>query len=317
VRRLWRTLPGFLRPVVARTLELALRLSARRAGLILVYHAVRADGATGAERDVARAHDNALFEAQLRHVRRRYRLVPARELLGAVRARRRGERFPLALTFDDDLPTHVQTALPALRIAGAPATFFLCGASLDRPYAFWWERLQRAVDSGLDVARVLGEPLAPQTLALRIEEETPSRRKEIGDELGRLVGEDPPGSGMRAKDVRALAEAGFEIGFHTRRHDRLPPLSDALLRDALSDGRDALEAAAACRLTMIAYPHGRADQRIAGAARAAGFEVGFTGAGEAVTARSDALLLSRIEPSFTDLASFAGQLVDALLRAQR
>jgi peptidoglycan/xylan/chitin deacetylase (PgdA/CDA1 family) len=309
-------LPGILRPVIARALESALRLSARRAGLVLVYHAVR-DYSAGAEREVDRAHPAELFAAQLRHVQRRYRVVPARELLGAVRARRRGERFPLALTFDDDLATHVQTALPALLVAGAPATFFLCGASLERPFAFWWERLQRAVDSGLDLTEVTGEPLAPRALALRIEEETPSRRKEIGDELGRLVGEDPPASGMRATDVRALAEAGFEIGFHTRRHDRLPPLSDASLRDALSDGRDALEAAAGRRLTMIAYPHGRADERVAVAARAAGFEFGFTGAGEAVTARSDALLLSRIEPSFTDLASFAGQLVDILRRAQR
>jgi peptidoglycan/xylan/chitin deacetylase (PgdA/CDA1 family) len=309
-------LPRILRPVIARALELALRLSARRAGLVLVYHAVREDGA-GAMREVDRAHDAVLFEAQLRHVGRRYRLVPARELLGAVRARRRGERFPLALTFDDDLPTHVQNALPALRVAGAPATFFLCGASLERPYAFWWERLQRAVDGGLDVTEAIGEQLALRALALRIEEETPSRREEIGDELARLVGEDPPESGIRAADVRALAEGGFEIGFHTLRHDRLPPLSDTSLRAALRDGRDALEEAAGRRLTLIAYPHGRADERVAGAARAAGFEFGFTGAGVAVTARSDPLLLSRIEPSFTDLASFAGQLVDTLRRAQR
>ena len=309
-------LPASARPTIARALEMALRLSARRIGLVLVYHAVRDDSAA-AEREVDRAHDTALFEAQLRHVCRRYRVVAARELLGAVRARRRGERFPLALTFDDDLPTHVQTALPALRAARAPATFFLCGASLEGPYAFWWERLQRAVDSGLDLTRLVGEPLAPRALALRIEEETPGRRQEIEDELRRLVGEDPPESGMRATDVRALADAGFEIGFHTRRHDRLPPLSDTSLRDALSNGREALEAAAGRRLTMIAYPHGRADERVASAARAAGFEFGFTGAGEAVTARSDALLLSRIEPSFTDLASFAGQLVDTLRRAQR
>jgi hypothetical protein len=36
-----------------------------------------------------------------------------------------------------------------------------------------------------------------------------------------------------------------------------------------------------------------------------------------VTARSEAMLLSRVEPSFTDLASFAGHLVDNLRRAQR
>jgi peptidoglycan/xylan/chitin deacetylase (PgdA/CDA1 family) len=316
MRKLWRVLPATLRPFVVRALELALRLSSRRAGLALVYHAASAHQGD-LEREVGRAHDADLFEAQLRYVSRRYRLVPARELLGAVRARRRGERYPVALTFDDDLPTHVQTAMPALRRVGAPAAFFLCGASLDRPFAFWWERLQRAVDEGIETSEVVGEPLAPLALALRIEEETPKRREEIAEDLGRLVGADTAESGMRAADVRALVDGGFDIGFHTLRHDRLPPLNDALLADALSEGRAELEAAAGRRLTMIAYPHGRADERVAGAARSAGFHFGFTGAGEAVTAGSDALLLSRIEPSFTDLASFAGQLVDALRRAHR
>jgi peptidoglycan/xylan/chitin deacetylase (PgdA/CDA1 family) len=316
VIRLWRLLPSVVRPFAVRAYELTLRLSSRRAGLALVYHAVSARQAD-LERQVDRAHDAALFEAQLRYVSHHYRLVPARELLGAVRARRRGERYPVALTFDDDLPTHAQTAMPALRHAGAPATFFLCGASLGRPFAFWWERLQRAVDRGVDLSEIVGEPLTPRALALRIEEETPRRREELAEQLGRLVGEDPPESGIRATDVRALFEAGFDIGFHTLRHDRLPPLDDALLADALREGRAELENAAGSRLTMIAYPHGRADGRVAGAARAAGFHFGFTGTGDAVTASSDALLLSRIEPAFVDLASFAGQLVDALRRAHR
>jgi peptidoglycan/xylan/chitin deacetylase (PgdA/CDA1 family) len=309
-------LPAPLRPLVVRALELALRLSARRAGLALVYHAVSARQ-PDLEREIARAHDTSLFEAQLRYLSRRYRVVPARELLGAVRARRRGERYPVALTFDDDLPTHVQTTMPALRRTGAPATFFLCGASLVRPFAFWWERLQRALDGGLDPSEIGGESLTPRALALRIEEETPERRDEITERLVRLAGKDPPESGIRAADVRALVGAGFDIGFHTLRHDRLPPLGDVPLADALNKGRAELETVAGCRLTMIAYPHGRADERVAQAARAAGFRLGFTGSGDAVTASADPLLLSRIEPAVTDLMSFAAQLVETLRRAHR
>jgi peptidoglycan/xylan/chitin deacetylase (PgdA/CDA1 family) len=33
--------------------------------------------------------------------------------------------------------------MPVLERHVAPATFFLNGASLERPFAFWWERLQR------------------------------------------------------------------------------------------------------------------------------------------------------------------------------
>ena len=75
--------------------------------------------------------------------------MAAADILGAIRSRRRGERFPVAITFDDDLPEHVHEALPALRAAGVKATFFLNGASLDAPHAFWWEDLQRAVDGRL------------------------------------------------------------------------------------------------------------------------------------------------------------------------
>lgn len=316
MRRVWHALPGRLRAVAARALELALRLSSRRAGVVVVYHAI-GERPADPERDIAPAHHAALFEAQLRHLVARYHVVPVEQLLDAVRARRRGGRFPAAVTFDDDLPTHVRVALPTLRLVSAPATFFVCGASLERPHTFWWERLQRAVDEGLDLAEVAGGEIEPRALSLRIEEATPEERAGFAERLAALVGDDPPDSGMRADDVRALAQAGFGIGFHTLRHDRLPPLADDALDRALRDGRAELEAAAGRPVEAIAYPHGRADERVAQAARATGFRLGFTGTQEAVSDRSDPLLLSRIEPAFTDVAAFAGQLARALRAAHR
>lgn len=316
MKRLLLTLPGPLRAVGVRLVELVLRLSARRAGIVLVYHGL-AQRAPDLDRDVVPAHEVSLFEAQLRYALRRYRIVPARTILEAARSRRRGERFPLALTFDDDLASHVTTAMPVLERLGLPATFFLCGASLERPYAFWWERLQRAVELGVDLAPMSGMPTSARSLALRIEEADPRERAEAANELQRLVGDDPSDSGLRADGVRALAGAGFEIGFHTLRHDRLLPLGGDGLAAALTDGRSALEEACGSRLTSIAYPHGRGDERVAQAARAAGFELGFTGAGEPVRAGSDPMLLPRIEPAFTDVRAFAGQLAWALATSHR
>lgn len=316
MKRLLLTLPAPLRALGVRLVELLLRLSARRAGIVLVYHGL-AERAPDLDRDVVPAHEVSLFESQLRYALRRYRVVAASEILEAVRSRRRGERYPLAVTFDDDLASHVSTAMPALERLGVPATFFLCGASLEQPHAFWWERLERAVELGVDLAPVSGEAATPHALALRIEEASPQERAETARRLGELVGDDPPSSGLRADGVRALAGAGFEIGFHTLRHDRLPPLSDDELAAALTDGRSALEEAAGRRLTSIAYPHGRADERVARAARTAGFELGFTGAGEPVRADSDPMLLPRIEPAFTDVRAFAGQLAWALASSHR
>jgi len=291
-------------------LHTGLRLSRRRAGLVLVYHAV-AERAGDDRREVIRAHSVKLLEAHLRHLRARYRLVRAEDLPAAVATRTRGARFPVAITFDDDLASHVELAAPLLRRRGVAATFFLTGASLDRPFWFWWQRLQHAVDRGLDVGV---EASGIHELARRIEGMSSEARAEIRERLERDLGPAHDDPGLRAGHVRELADAGFDVGFHTLRHDRLTDLDDERLRAAMKDGRAALENAVGRDLRAIAYPHGKADERVAQAAGAAGFDHGFTGRYEPVVPSSDLLLLGRIEPTFGSPADFAFQLVGALLR---
>ena len=83
-------------------LRVILRLSARRAGLALVYHRI-GDPPGDPDRELVPARGTAQFESELRHLKKRYRVVPASRLLEAAAARRRGERFPVSITFDDDL----------------------------------------------------------------------------------------------------------------------------------------------------------------------------------------------------------------------
>ena len=181
---------------------------------------------------------------------------PASELPAAVERRRFGQRLPVALTFDDDLLSHLEVAAPVLRAAGAPATFFLCGASLDTPHSFWWEDLQELVDLGLldGVVPELSEPDIDETarddgaalhrIARAIEELSPAER--AGNVEPALRAARPTGSrarGLSREEVSALGR-DFEIGFHTRRHDRLPPLDDESLAAALEAGRSDLEEAA-------------------------------------------------------------------------
>jgi peptidoglycan/xylan/chitin deacetylase (PgdA/CDA1 family) len=297
------------RSLAASALGLALRLTARRQGLVLVYHALgRVEGDPA--RELVPPHSAAAFEAHLRHLASRYRIVAADELLAAASERRRGGRFPVAVTFDDDLPSHRAVALPILGRAGVRATFFLCGASLDRPFAFWWERLQEAVDAAVAPG---ADGVSVHELADRVEEMPPGERDAFAAELERRLPPPPDDSGLRADDVRALVSGGQAIGFHTLRHERLPPLEDEALAAAFKDGREALEAIAG-RIEAVAYPHGRADERVAAAARAAGYRFGFTGRPCAVDAESDPLLLGRVEPTRVSTASFALQLVRVLAR---
>ena len=301
---------------------LLLRVSGRKVGIALMYHSVE-QRAGDPLRELVPPHHADVFDAQVRHLARRYRIVPAAELPDAVARRRRGEQFPVAITFDDDLACHAEIALPILVRHGATATFFLSGASLERPFAFWYERLQRAHDEQVEELAELvlgettasGEPPTLHELALAVEELDPDERDAVADRLAAALGSDPETAGIRAGQVRALADAAMTIGFHTRRHDALSLLDDERLDAALVDGREALAEAAGQAVDVIGYPHGRADARVADHARAAGFTAGFSTQPIAVTPDADPLLQGRIAPTFWSVGGLAIQLALTLRRA--
>jgi peptidoglycan/xylan/chitin deacetylase (PgdA/CDA1 family) len=285
----------------------------RRAAIALVYHRI-GEAPGDLERELVPALPARLFERHVSYLASRYRIVTASELPRALQERRPGGPFPVAITFDDDLRSHVDFAAPILERAGVQATFFLSGASLHNARRFWWERLQEAIDRRLDLSAA-GLPTHGRIheLALMVESLPARERDRVDAGLGDLVGPDPADAGLRADDVRRLADAGFEIGFHTRRHYRLPPLTNDELQRAMREGREELEGVVGRRLTTIAYPHGRADERVAAEARAAGFEVGFTGVPAPVTHETDALLLGRLSPSYDSVGELAFDVASTLL----
>lgn len=80
----------------------------------------------------------------------------------------------------------------------------------------------------------------------------------VGGPAGRLLDED---------GVRALRDAGHEIGSHSMTHPDLRALSDAELAEQLRASKEATGA------RTLAYPFGLSDERVRGAARAAGYEL--------------------------------------------
>jgi peptidoglycan/xylan/chitin deacetylase (PgdA/CDA1 family) len=232
-----------------------------------------------------------------------------------VRTRRRGQRFPVALTFDDDLTSHARIAAPTLKQLSLPATFFLNG-SFGSTTAFWWTELQRAVDEldlspdalpGIDPAELTAalerRPGAIRRLAAAIEQAAPVRRAEIAASLG-AAGRPALERAFGSEDVRSLASDGFEIGFHTLEHPLLPRLDDAEVQRALTEGRDALASEAGRPITILAYPHGKTDDRVGAAARDAGYALAYAGSGRALRADDDEMSLPRWEPPFSGDADF-------------
>jgi peptidoglycan/xylan/chitin deacetylase (PgdA/CDA1 family) len=198
-----------------------------------------------------------------------------------------------ALTFDDDFRSHREHVLPELVDSGVRGTFFLSGRALHGLGPYWFEILEELVasDGAVATARRLGvdaDDLAELVAACETDAEARDRiTAQGGETLARH---------LSAADIRALAGAGMTIGFHTVDHPALVGLDDHALGLALHRGRSELEQVADRSLRCFAYPHGKADPRVARAVAAAGFTTAWTGRPSPVRRGVDAMRLGRWEP---------------------
>jgi peptidoglycan/xylan/chitin deacetylase (PgdA/CDA1 family) len=298
---------GAMRHPLARAA--AVRAAARRGhGLALVYHRVTADGDV-AGGEVVPSLGRSRLRAQLEALAELGDVVDLPRLLDPPASRRR-PRF--ALTFDDDYPHHTAHALPVLRDVGAPGTFFLSGRALHGLGPYWWERLEAlvAADGVERAGRALGiRGDSPQALATACERD-PAARSRLAALATGVVGRP-----LGVDGIRTLAAAGMTVGFHTLEHLLLPDLDSDRLAAALTTGREELAAATGRPMTLLAYPHGKADQRVARATRAAGYTAAWTGWPRPARPGDDRFLLGRWEPGPLDVDAFVASVAVRLHRA--
>jgi peptidoglycan/xylan/chitin deacetylase (PgdA/CDA1 family) len=278
--------------------------AARGRSLALVYHRVVPDGSRPSS--LVPGVPEPLFRQQVQALGELGEIVPPEELLGT--GQRRRSRF--ALTFDDDYQTHADQVLPVLTALDIPGTFFLSGRSLHGLGPYWFEVLEWSIDThGLhDVAGRLGIPAgSPMELALACERDSQRQR------LLEQAAEQPPAH-LRPDQIRALAAATMTVGFHTLRHRVLPALPDDALAQALTEGRRELATVTGRPLRLFAYPHGKADHRVAFQVQAAGYAAAWTGLPKATRSGEDRFLLGRWEPGPLGIDDF---LVKVAVRLHR
>lgn len=256
--------------------------AARGRALVLCYHRVTPE--TVPNQTIEPLHPDR-FAEQMDALQEAGAIVPLDLLL----RRPTSHRATFAVTFDDDDTSHVRYALPILRARNITATFFLSGRSLQGLGGYWWVQLQQAVDEdGLEATcRRLGRSAATVRELAR-----QCRENGATDELPTRA--TPPM--MQVADVRALAEAGMTIGFHTLRHPNLTLLNDRDLDAALVEGREALGIAANAQVEFFAYPYGRTDTRVAAAVRRAGYRAAFALGDGPIARHDDLFALARWQP---------------------
>lgn len=273
----------------------AVRQLARLRGhrLVLVYHRLGPTAPPGCEVvpsvpvDVFRAHLQALADV--------VDLVTIDEVLASERPSAGSRKRPtVALTFDDDLPSHAEHAMPLLRQAGVPATFFLSGRVLHGLGPYWFQQLEALLMAYGErrTAALLRLPeVGAGRLARTCEEDVALRHR-----VSELAAAISSPAVLDRDAIAALVTAGMTVGFHTVAHDVLPGLDDPALEHAVSRGREELAAASGAAVRFFAYPHGKADTRSAGAVRRAGFSAAFTGRPQPIRAGDDVHRLGRWEP---------------------
>jgi peptidoglycan/xylan/chitin deacetylase (PgdA/CDA1 family) len=276
--------------------------------LVLLYHRIRADGDLPRD-EVTPSVERRVLRAQLQALAEMGDIVELARVLDPPLDRRR-PRF--AITFDDDYPQHVAHALPVLREVGIRAAFFLSGRALHGLGPYWWEILEAlvAAHGAAAAGRALGiVGDSAQALALVCETDARVCRRLVD------MGRDAKLSALHIEGIRALAEAGMTLGFHTLEHPLLPTLDDERLAAALTQGRTELAALIGKPITLLAYPHGKADRRVAQAARIAGYRAAWTGSPRLVRTGDDPFLLGRWEPGPLDGDAFVAAVAVRLHRA--
>jgi peptidoglycan/xylan/chitin deacetylase (PgdA/CDA1 family) len=143
----------------------------------------------------------------------------------------RASRRAFAITFDDAYRSVLELAWPILSDLGVPATVFAVTDFASDGRPLAWP--------GID--HWMGGPHAHE---LR---------------------------GLAWNELAELAEGGWEVGSHTRRHPRLTQLDDDDLERELRESRTACEEALGRPCRALAYPYGDVDARVVRAAAQAGY----------------------------------------------
>jgi len=142
----------------------------------------------------------------------------------------------VVVTFDDGFRSVLDLAFPVLNGLGLPATLFVVTDHVGMEKPRGWPGVEQWLDG-------------PHRLELDF---------------------------LNWSELRQIADAGWEIGSHTRTHARLTELDDHALAEELSGSRARCEEMLDRPCRSLAYPYGIHDDRVIQAASAAGYDAAVT-----------------------------------------
>jgi peptidoglycan/xylan/chitin deacetylase (PgdA/CDA1 family) len=267
---------------------------------VLTYHRVGETVAPGYDPEVLDASP-AVFEGHVRLLQRYFNLIDTRDL-DAWRAGGPLPPNPAMITFDDGYRDNHDTVMPILKRAGAKAVFFVATSYITDRRVFWWELVNHALGTtsvdllNLRYPRELKLPLGtPAERRSSIKLVLKLLKREEGVDMERFLAELYQAAAlpfspaieremadamlMTWPQIRALADAGFDVQSHSHAHRVLHTLTPDEARRDLLRARQELESHLERPVTAVAYPTGRPLGDAAALRQAvldAGYRYGFT-----------------------------------------
>lgn len=299
--------------IALRSLRLAASLfspgGARGRLSVLIYHRVLARPDPMFPEQI----DAACFSEQMELLARRFNVLPLAEAVQRLQSNSLDPRSA-CITFDDGYADNYTIALPILRRHGLTATFFIAAGFLDG--GWMWndkviEALRNCSSPVLDLTEIgLGvHPLDSTALrrsstdallgALKYRE--PGERERAANQIVAISVVDLGASPMLAGwQVRALHDAGMEIGGHTVNHPILRRVTAQQAKREIATGKALLEALIGARISLFAYPNGKpgkdyGPEHVA-MVRQAGFAAAVSTAWGAARSASDVFQIARFTP---------------------
>ncbi len=210
-----------------------------------------------------------LFADRIVAISRRYDIVGLEEALAAPTRSGRG-RKPVLLCFDDAYRSVVELAAPFLAERSLPWCFFvnpgLVGNTTLAVDNFLAYVMNTAGPEPL--TKVLGRPVGSlkEVLGSVLPGFTPFERRELMDSVSAELGLDVTRLCKEARlyveahEIRALSDAGVEIGNHTADHVHCRALDADTVEEQVVDSARAISGMTGRPVRAFAYPYGsRAD----------------------------------------------------------
>lgn len=250
----------------------------RNQALVLTYHGVLQSGSENyVNRNCVSA---AMFEMQMRWLKKHYSVLPIPEILDGLQNRRKLPQYTAGITFDDGFRNNYTVAFPILIKYNLPATIFLTTDFIgQKEKKLWTERVDTIIQTAtmrrlslqmngdlitFDVSNKDAKELASDNIRKYLKSINPPERERKIRSLEMQV--EPHRECIEEVEERydfltwdeigAMSEGGISFGSHTTSHAILATLSTEEVEAEIEQSKIEIESHLKRSCDLFSYPNG-------------------------------------------------------------